>query len=300
MLATLENGKIYSQNMKLYSESPVDGPSRPGEVHLHIRFRPGNLIGILLVLLIHALLLYFILHIQPQKKQGEVETAQNPIVLMFDQVAKEKMAQTESKKTPSKPTKPVPPTRQNKAITPPVVAPSAIVSSPSPTPPPPLANAPQAVDMSSMLAAARERRRVAEESAAQENEAARQAGRGMSPQEVAEANVRRSMQQANGREGTNGVFQILSKSTRMASFSFRGWKPGANNSWRQVIEVDAGLGGDVDLAIIRRMIELIRSHYTGDFSWDSHRVGHVVTLSARPKDSAELESFMLKEFFGGA
>lgn len=297
MLATLENGKIYSSNMKLYRESPADEQARSGEVHLHIRFRPGNLIGILLVLLIHGLLLYFILHVHPQKKEGNVENAQPPIVLMLDKATVSKMAKGETKKSPPKPT---PPARPKKAITPPVATPSAIVSTPSPTPPPPVANAPQAVDMSSMLVAARERRRVAEESVAQENDTARQASRGMSPQEVAEANVKRSMQQANGREGTNGVFQILSKSTRMASFSFRGWKPGANNSWRQVIEVDAGLGGDVELAIVRRMIELIRTHYTGDFSWDSHRVGHVVTLSARPKDSAELESFMMKEFFGGA
>ncbi|MDO8652118.1 MAG: hypothetical protein Q7R66_08005 [Undibacterium sp.] len=282
--------------MKLYRESPADEQTRSGEVHLHIRFRPGNLIGILLVLLIHGLLLYFILHVHPEKKEGNVENAQPPIVLMLDKTTVSKMAKGETKKSPPKP---IPPARPKKAITPPVATPSAIVSTPSPTPPP-VANALQAVDMSSMLAAARERRRVAEESVAQENEAARQASRGMSPQEVAEANVKRSMQQANGREGTNGVFQILSKSTRMASFSFRGWKPGANNSWRQVIEVDAGLGGDVELAIVRRMIELIRTHYTGDFSWDSHRVGHVVTLSARPKDSAELESFMMKEFFGGA
>ena len=46
------------------------------------------------------------------------------------------------------------------------------------------------------------------------------------------------------------------------------------------------------------MIELIRTHYPGDFSWESRRLGRVVTLSARPQDSQELEAFLKKEFFG--
>ncbi|MDE2427518.1 MAG: hypothetical protein KGM99_02250 [Burkholderiales bacterium] len=150
----------------------------------------------------------------------------------------------------------------------------------------------------SMLQAARERRRAAEAEASRENESAEQASRGMSPQEVAEANVRHSMQRAAGRDGTNGVFEVLSKSTRMATFSFRGWNPNSNNRWKQVIEVDAGLGGNVELAIVRRMIELIRTHYQGNFNWESRRLGRVITLSARPQDSAELEAFMMKEFFG--
>jgi hypothetical protein len=61
--------------------------------------------------------------------------------------------------------------------------------------------------------------------------------------------------------------------------------------------VDAGLHGDVELAIVRKMIELIRTHYNGDFNWDSRRLGRVVVLSARLEDTAGLEAFMMKEFF---
>ena len=64
-----------------------------------------------------------------------------------------------------------------------------------------------------------------------------------------------------------------------------------------MIEVDAGLGGDIELAMVRRMIELIRTHYTGDFRWESHRLGRVVVLSARPADQPGLEEFLVKEFF---
>jgi hypothetical protein len=45
------------------------------------------------------------------------------------------------------------------------------------------------------------------------------------------------------------------------------------------------------------MIELIRKHYSGDFNWDSRRLGRVVVLSARIEDTASLEGFMMKEFF---
>ncbi|MDO8179639.1 MAG: hypothetical protein Q7T62_15470 [Undibacterium sp.] len=277
--------------MKLYTEQNDYATSRPGEVHLHIRFRPASLAGILFVLLLHGLLLYFLLHIRAPEKEGSQEAAQSPIVLLIDKAAALKMSKAEARKIPAKPvraSRPIKPTT-------PVIVSEEMAS----LPPPPEKITPPELDMSTMLNAARERRRATQE-VAQENQEAQPGNRGMSPQDAAEANVRRSMQQASGRQGTNGVFQIISKSTRMASFSFRGWKATANNSWRQVIEVDAGLGGNVELAIVRRMIELIRTHYTGDFSWDSQRLGRVINLSARPQDSAELENFMMKEFFGNA
>ncbi|MES2047252.1 MAG: hypothetical protein V4447_02545 [Pseudomonadota bacterium] len=276
--------------MKLHIEQKEQNDTdtyHPGEVHLHIRFRPASLIGILFVLILHGLLLYFLWHIRSPQKEGN-EAAQSPLVLFVDKLTALKMSKTEEKKIK---TKPVQASKQNKPITP-VILSEEMTS----LPPPPDKITPPELDMSTMLNAARERRRATQEVA--QNQEAQQGSRGMSPQEAAEANVRRSMQQASGRQGTNGVFQIISKSTRMASFSFRGWKASANNSWRQVIEVDAGLGGNVELAIIRRMIELIRTHYTGDFSWESQRLGRVINLSARPQDSAELETFMMREFFG--
>ncbi|MNC97247.1 hypothetical protein D3C83_148520 [compost metagenome] len=50
--------------------------------------------------------------------------------------------------------------------------------------------------------------------------------------------------------------------------------------------------------MVRRMIELIRSHYQGDFHWESHRLGRTVVLSARRPDQRALEDFLLREFFG--
>jgi hypothetical protein len=100
-------------------------------------------------------------------------------------------------------------------------------------------------------------------------------------------------------DGTSGVFAVTNVGSRYGTFLFRGWKRENRAGWRETVEVDAGNGGDVELAIVRRMIELIRGHYQGDFTWESHRLGRVVKLSARPQDQQGLEEFMLKEFFKG-
>jgi hypothetical protein len=59
------------------------------------------------------------------------------------------------------------------------------------------------------------------------------------------------------------------------------------------------LGGerDIETAIVKKMIELIRKEKTGDFEWDSHRLNRVVTMSARPQDTEALQAFLYKEMF---
>lgn len=99
--------------------------------------------------------------------------------------------------------------------------------------------------------------------------------------------------------GTSGIFQLIRMSGRQAEFSFLGWHSQFSNSHREVFEVDAGAGGDIQLAVARKMVEIIRRYYQENFNWDSQRLGRVVVLSARIQDSSELEAFMIKEFFSG-
>ncbi|HEX7635464.1 MAG TPA: hypothetical protein VF427_09325 [Noviherbaspirillum sp.] len=151
-----------------------------------------------------------------------------------------------------------------------------------------------AMDMMDMLNAARERRRAEQNSTPENVQVSAQESN-----DIALANINRDLLRQSGKwRGIGGVFQIISKGTRTAQFQFRGWNSGSNNSWRQTIDVDAGLNGDVELAIVQKMIALIRTHYSGDFNWESHRLGKVVVLSARPSDNAELEAFLMQEFFG--
>ncbi len=154
-------------------------------------------------------------------------------------------------------------------------------------PPTPPTTAPP-MDMLAMIEERREKRRAAE--------AARRGPPSVeAPKEDAAS---RNLKTLTGREGVSGVFQILRKSTRTGEFAFNGWRPDARGQWREVYEVDAGLGGNVELAMVRRMIELIRTHYKGDFNWESYRLQRIVVLSARPEDTAGLEDFLMREFFG--
>jgi hypothetical protein len=151
-------------------------------------------------------------------------------------------------------------------------------------------------DMLAMINARRERRQQVEDSIKQQEQA-----RSASPAGSSDplATINRNLQGLSSatEDGTGGVFQILSKGTRTGEFAFNGFRPDTQRRWREVIEVDAGQGGDVERAMVRRMIELIRGHYTGNFIWRSHKLGKSVTMSARPEDGPELEDFLMREFF---
>ncbi|RBA24746.1 hypothetical protein [Herminiimonas fonticola] len=150
-------------------------------------------------------------------------------------------------------------------------------------------------DMMSMLNNARERRRAAGTPDRNDRENEEQPD----DNAIARANVQHSMQhaQSRGRNDGGGVFQVTFKGVRTAEMIFRGWDERRRNDTRQLLEIDAGLNGDIDTAIVRKMIELIRQRQSGDFSWQSRRLGRVVMLSARVQDNAELEDFLKKDFF---
>ena len=148
-------------------------------------------------------------------------------------------------------------------------------------------------DMSALIAANRERRLARERAMAREP-AAPSGGAG----EAAASSLSRNLASLSERDGTGGIFQILRVGPRTAEFSFNGWWTQSRRQWRQVIEVEAAPDGDIERAIVRRMIALIREHKTGDFNWESHRLGRVVVLSAAPEHNDELEAYLMREFFG--
>ena len=45
------------------------------------------------------------------------------------------------------------------------------------------------------------------------------------------------------------------------------------------------------------MIAVIRDYEADDFQWESRRLGRTQLLSARLRDNARLEEFMMMEFF---
>ena len=51
------------------------------------------------------------------------------------------------------------------------------------------------------------------------------------------------------------------------------------------------------IAVVRKMIAIIREHSKEDFIWHSPRRDSDLVLSARLSDNAALENFLIHEFF---
>ena len=78
---------------------------------------------------------------------------------------------------------------------------------------------------------------------------------------------------------------------------FYGWNQNFRRSVPQMIEVRKGGNSDIDIAVVRKIIEIIRDYERGDFQWYSKRSGKNLTLSARARDNSGLEDFMMQEFY---
>ena len=137
----------------------------------------------------------------------------------------------------------------------------------------------------------------------------RQARGARSEQPAEESDAQRGMRNAlanvaaiNGRGGqdpneSGGVFSVTNKTFSRADLKFRGWNPNFKRRWLTAVTVELGSEPDIETAIVKKMIELIRKERKGDFPWDSQRLNKVVTMSARPQDEKELMDFLYKEMF---
>jgi hypothetical protein len=207
-----------------------------------------------------------------------------------------------------KPQRAEPPPRRAEPPRPPAIAhaPPAPESTPAPVEPLPApreqARAPSSGDLSSYIES---RRRARAESPPAP---ARQGNATEAPSEDDTERSRRAIA-ANlglGQAPTfggppkhgGGIFQITRLTYSNAEFLFYGWNKDIRRNTTQLIEVRKGEHSDIKHAVIRRMIGIVREHESGDFEWVSHRLGRVVTLSARASDNAGLEDFLMREFFG--
>ncbi len=94
-----------------------------------------------------------------------------------------------------------------------------------------------------------------------------------------------------------GVFQIQRMNYDYAEFVFHGWNKDIGRNTKQLIEVRRGSNSDIRIAVVRRMIAIIREYEREDFLWQSNRLGRSLMLSARAQDNAGLEEFMMRDFF---
>ncbi len=144
-------------------------------------------------------------------------------------------------------------------------------------------------DLSSFIAA---RRRARDEQSTPANDASERHDRIIAANMPGQGPLDDELRKRGG-----GIFEITRMTFADAEFLFFGWNGDARRRKTQAYEVRLGNDGDIRIAIVRRMIAIIREHDQGDFRWHSWRLHRIVVLSARAEDNAALEDFMLQEFF---
>ena len=279
--------KIAALNASLANAQQAFHLPTKSDRHLNIRISRNTSIAIVISLIIHAVILFFVL---PQLiKPNSVFPPPQALTITLNKPQPQKNPEPETKPEPPKPE----PKHQKivKKVTPPVMAtqkpqsnnqfqvPTKQTEPPKPTP------ADQPVDMMALVNANRQRRQSEEQSATAKE-------RGTPNEDQRDAVIKRNLAQ----EGTNGIFQVRDVGLHTAQLSFKGWKNNYNNARLEIFDVQAKPGETIELAIVRKMIVIIRRDYSGDFHWLSPRYGDVVK-SARVEDTAELEQFLLEEFF---
>ena len=98
-------------------------------------------------------------------------------------------------------------------------------------------------------------------------------------------------------KNSGGVFQITFVGYDDAEFTFFGWNKDIRRRATEKIDVRRGDNPNIRIAIVRKMIAIIRQYEQEDFSWKSERLGRTIMLSARQQDTAALEDFMMHDFF---
>ena len=203
------------------------------------------------------------------------------------------------------PPKPAPkaPAKPSRAAPPPVIAlnkPGPADSKPAPAAPAAPAATPQN-DLSALIEARRRARAASQPSAPAADASPTPAEDDIARSDRIVAANLGAKTEAFGFDPRNGggVFQIGSFNPDYADFKFYGWRQDIRRRAAQVFEVRKGNNADIGIAVVRKMIAIIREHETGKFSWQSQRLGRGLILSAAPADNAGLEEFLMAEFFAG-
>jgi len=278
------------------------GQPLPGAVVPTYGRQGPNRTGLAITIALHLLLvaLYFY---QPERTEKKAKPPPGGEVVYVQPLSKPKPPQAQAPAKTSKPsktpTKPRPTTPRVERLPDTITLPEdkpRIVDKVEPPPPEPKPEAkPEEappMDMAEYIARKRAQRGAPEPSQTEEeSEAARGTRNALA--NIAKINNR-------GRDDANesgGIFSISNKTFHSMDLKFRGWNQNFKRRWLTSVTVEQGSEPDVETAVVKKMIELIRREKTGDFEWESHRLGKVVTMSARPKDTAELHAFLMKEMF---
>lgn len=303
---------------------------RKSDGNIGLRVRRSILVAAILSILLHSILAFNVIRLTEEKKGGIFPPSDKIVVTLAPpptaikpkqaepQPAQKKQAEQKPeqkkmvkvKKKPVKkrikkkaPAKPKPRVIAKKSATQPApskksdftVPEELIQTEPTPTPAPEATPTPTEAaptDMASFVKQQQAKRQVQEQVAARENAIAIAKLKGPSKEELRNQRIEQNL-----KSGTNGIFEITRMDALGASFKFKGWTNDYSAARMEYFDVPAQRGKDIKRLVVKRMIKLIRTHYDGDFQWQSHRLARSITLSARVEDNEGLEDFLMQEFF---
>jgi hypothetical protein len=248
----------------------------------------NNKFGLTVTVVLHLLLVLLYLLRDPPDQHARPPNGATMVLLAPFKGLKKKEPPPEPRKKSRTPPTVMHIERLPNTITLPNEKPLPEVADPKPITPP-------AVDMQALVEA---RRRAREQANGVSEQAAPE-----SDNDKAMRNIKANIAAANGRSqgddrnDTGGVFEIANQTYHSADVKFRGWNPSFKRRWLSQVTVEQGTERDIETAIIKKMIELIRKEKKGDFIWESRVLNRNVPLSARIEDTAELEAFLFKEMF---
>lgn len=254
--------------------------------------RKSGTLAVAVAIAVHLLILWLLLNknfvIQQLKvKGGEAITYVSPLA---QNKPRPKPAATRPPPPKSAPRPQVPVTAPRQFV---VESPRETITAQNIETPPVQAKAEEPpMDMMAMIEA--KRRQRAEQAPQPEGGGESEAARA---NRIARANIAQAVGKGQDKEDTGGMFQIRNQTFNSADISFRGWNSNFKRNWSQLVRVEQGSEPDIETAVVKKMIEIIRQYKQEDFIWESHRLNRNITLSARQRDTAELQAFLLKEFY---
>jgi hypothetical protein len=269
---------------------------------------PTIWLGLFLSLIVHILVLWLgVMHLQKlleNKPEGFDPNSQLSVSLAplppsppapppssAPQAEPAPAPQVRLPKAPPRVVRPTPPVV---ATAPPsTLAPPAPVAPVVPAPSPPPTPAPVEGDLAAYIAARRRARGESEPTASPVEDENARVQRNIAANLPAQQSGRLSRDPRQG----GGVFQLKHVGYLDAEFEFYGWSKDIGRRATQMFEVRKGDNSDIRIAVVRKMIAIIREEKHDDFVWESQRLGRNVTLSARLADNAGLEEFLMREFF---
>jgi len=249
-------------------------------------------IGIGISIALHLIgVLYYLF--KPHEPVQHMTAAAGGQMVYIAPLPDKKPKQQQKKTEVAKASKPPPPRKAVQTITPPAAERPKLETFVPPVvakmqPPP-------EVDLSEMIA----KRRAARQADNPQPAEPAQESENDKRMRIAKANIMGAQGRSGSgeREQKGGLIEIVNKSYHSADIKFRHYNSNFKREWLQEVHVDQGAEADIESAVVRRMMELIRKDWPDEVPYHSDRLGRVIVVNTRRENDAGMFAFLLKELF---